>query len=130
MNHPEAAEPAPESLGVQSSLEALVRSSFLAFRAGKRSRVPDPSHSPHRQRCGRAGWKRPCSSREAALGHAPAPSNAGVAPSSGSGQASTDAAPQQRWDPGWGFALALGQCRPPARRGPHPTPGGRREGAL
>lgn len=43
MSRPEAAEPAPECPGVQSPLED--HSSSLAFGAGKRSRVPDPSRS-------------------------------------------------------------------------------------
>lgn len=50
VNRPAAAKPEPESPGVQSSPEICVHSSFLAFRAGKSSRIPAPSLSPHRQR--------------------------------------------------------------------------------
>lgn len=80
--------------------------------------------------CGRAGQKPPYSPYQGALGRAPAPRDAGLAPSLGSGQVSADTAPQQHQDPGGGFTLALGQSSPMTWRGPHPTPGDRREEAL
>lgn len=111
-----SAEPTPGLLGVQSSLEVLVRSSFLAVGAGKRSRVPAPSHSL----CSGIAAERGGSIPAPPVGPAAAPSGAGVAPSLGSGWASADTAPQQR--------------RGPAERPRGPRPGGfpvphrRREG--
>lgn len=83
VNCPAAAEPEPESPGVQSSPEVCVRSSFLAFRAGKSSRIPAPSRSPHRQRGVEASQFLQCSGQALTHPHSSTGTWGGVCPGFG-----------------------------------------------